>query len=165
MLGRWLNAFGATLSHCAGRDTSYNANLPTLSSPAPPILWPPVTSSEAYEKQVCQNLARAIFPIFVLTIGYVRWLSVQKDRDTYCSNALQILYLQWHRHGCRYKGYEPPRLVNVWWVPEPRIIARYVTPGSTVLLAARPFTHIINLLYGPGAWNKRIYCGQPEKYF
>ena len=49
VLGRWLNAFGATLSHCAGRDTSYNANLPTLSSPAPPILWPPVTSSEAQE--------------------------------------------------------------------------------------------------------------------
>ena len=69
VLGRWLNAFGATLSHCAGRDTSYNANLPTLSSPAPPILWTPVTSSEAHEKQVCQNLARASFPIFVLTIG------------------------------------------------------------------------------------------------
>lgn len=34
VLGRWLNAFGATLSHCAGRDTPYNANLPTLSSPA-----------------------------------------------------------------------------------------------------------------------------------
>ena len=43
--------------------------LPTLSSPAPPILWPPVTSSEAQEKQVYQNLARAGFPIFVLTIG------------------------------------------------------------------------------------------------
>ena len=35
--------------------------LPTLSSPAPPILWPPVKSSEAHEKQVCQNLAQSNF--------------------------------------------------------------------------------------------------------
>ena len=88
VLGRWLNAFGATLSHCAGRDTSYNANLPTLSSPAcghfcplypPPLL--PFCGHQSKALRLMKNkfakiLPRAIFSILCIDHWLdVRWLS------------------------------------------------------------------------------------------
>ena len=85
VLGRWLNAFGATLSHCAGRDTSYNANLPTLSSPACghfcPLYPPPLLPFCGHQSQAlrlmkhkfAKILPRAIFSI----LGIDHWLDVR----------------------------------------------------------------------------------------
>ena len=85
VLGRWLNAFGATLSHCAGRDTSYNANLPTLSSPACghfcPLYPPPLLPFCGHQSQAlrlmkhkfAKILPRAIFSILCID----HWLDVR----------------------------------------------------------------------------------------
>ena len=66
VLGRWLNAFGATLSHCAGRDTSYNANLPTLSSPACghfcPLYPPPLLPFCGHQSQALRLRKQTSLP-------------------------------------------------------------------------------------------------------